>query len=189
MSQKLQKLLGTQAVHVDEIDEMTNAVVSAISLSTTFKTKRSPSPNRSSRVGSQTFEYGRSGNPTRHLLEEGLARLEQGKFGVALSSGSACTALLAEMCFKKAPNSHILCMSDVYGGTYRYFTKLYKNVEFCDMTKPELLRQSLQKLKSVPLIWIETPTNPTLLVVDIAETVKIVKEISPDTIVVVDKYL
>ena len=161
------KSLGTQSVHVDEIDEVTNAVVSSISLSTTFKTKRDTSPKRTanSKVGKINFEYSRSNNPTRHLLEEGLARLEQGKYGIALASGSACTALLAEICFKKAPNSHILCMSDVYGGTYRYFTKLYKNVSFCDMTNLSSLKEALKKQKDVPLVWIETPTNPTCILV------------------------
>eukprot|EP00834_Sanchytrium_tribonematis_P001384 NODE_33_length_36935_cov_1.609241.p24 type:complete len:165 gc:universal NODE_33_length_36935_cov_1.609241:28339-27845(-) len=156
-----QKNLGTLSVHVDEIDELTNAVIAPISLSTTFKTRREPSPTRQSKVSKINFEYGRSGNPSRHLLEDGLAKLEKGKFGVALSSGSACTALLAEICFKRAPESHILCMSDVYGGTYRYFTKLYKNVSFCDMTKPDTLKDKLKALKNVPLVWIETPTNPT----------------------------
>eukprot|EP00835_Amoeboradix_gromovi_P006302 NODE_717_length_4826_cov_0.139835.p3 type:complete len:164 gc:universal NODE_717_length_4826_cov_0.139835:245-736(+) len=161
MSSSFPKSLGTNSVHVDEIDEVTNAVVSSISLSTTFKTKRPTLPikNGSSKISKINFEYSRSNNPTRHLLEEGLAHLEKGKYGVALSSGSACTALLAEICFKRAPTSNILCMSDVYGGTYRYLTKLFKNVEFCDMTNLNKLKSAMTK--KVPLVWIETPTNPT----------------------------
>lgn len=147
--------LGTKAVHCDEMDELTNAVISPIVTSTTFKTRRVQSPHKM-KVGSRTFEYGRSDNPTRHLMEQGIAQLEHGEYGIALSSGSACTALIGEMMADK--EQPIVCMSDVYGGTYRYFTKLFKKVQFMDLTKP------IEGMhKDTPLVWIETPTNPTCI--------------------------
>ncbi|KAI9294206.1 hypothetical protein K502DRAFT_324933 [Neoconidiobolus thromboides FSU 785] len=156
---------ATLAIHAAQSpDASTGAVIPAISLSTTFK---------QSAVGvHQGFEYSRSGNPNRDSFEAAVAALEQGNHGLAFSSGSATTASIVNML---PSGSHIVSVNDVYGGTYRYFTKVANtkgiSVDFVDLLEPENLSTVIKP--NTKIVWIETPTNPTLRLVDIRAVAEI----------------
>ncbi|KAF2468153.1 uncharacterized protein BDR25DRAFT_265808 [Lindgomyces ingoldianus] len=150
---------GTLAVHAGSPhDPVTGAVIEAISLSTTFAQTSVGHP-----VG--VFEYSRSSNPNRDNFERAIAALEHARYALAFSSGSATTANILQ---SLAAGSHVISVSDVYGGTHRYFTKvaLSHNVQVTfspsiEIDIAELIRPETK------LIWIETPSNPTLSLVDI----------------------
>lgn len=117
---------------------------------------------------SQGYEYSRSGNPTRTILERTLAELEGGSYALAYSSGSAALANLATLVH---PEGAILCSADAYGGTYRYMAEVFGKqggrFHTVDLTDLAAVAAVLQQ-GTVKLIWAETPTNPLLKVVDIA---------------------
>ena len=151
--------LDTLAVHAAQPpDPRTGAVMTAIQLSTTFA-QRGPGQH-------QGFEYARTGNPTRHTLEECLAALEGGEHGLCFASGCAATMAIAQLL---APGDHIVCCDDVYGGTFRIFDKLIRplgiEISWVDMTVPGAVAAALRP--STRLIWVETPTNPLLKLVDL----------------------
>ncbi|CAG8434371.1 1973_t:CDS:2 [Ambispora gerdemannii] len=156
---------GTRAIHVgQEPDPHTGAVIPAISLSTTFK--------QSSIGVHKGFEYSRSDNPTRRSFEEAVAALEKGKYGLAYSSGSAVTAtIVSTLGF----GGHIISVNDVYGGTHRYFTKVAVNqgieTTFVDLTNPNNIISAFRA--NTKLVWVETPTNPTLRLTDIREIARL----------------
>uniref|UniRef100_A0A8C8HFQ0 Cystathionine gamma-lyase n=1 Tax=Oncorhynchus tshawytscha TaxID=74940 RepID=A0A8C8HFQ0_ONCTS len=150
--------------------------------------KRRTSPlNTHSWTGksSRGFEYSRSGNPTRNCLEKAVAALDGAKHCLALASGLAATMTISHML--KAGDG-IVCMNDVYGGTNRYFRKIAAEVglvvSFADCTKIELLQAALKP--NTKLVWIETPTNPTMKVVDIQACADVVHQQNTNTVVVVD---
>lgn len=130
------------------------------------------------------FEYSRTNNPTRGSFEKAVASLENAKFGVAFASGCATTTSITTML---GGGSHIVSVNDVYGGTYRYFNRIASTlgveVTFCDLDDPSVLRQHLRP--NTKMVWIESPTNPTLKLTDIKAIADIVKE-RPETILVVD---
>ncbi|KAG7513340.1 cystathionine gamma-lyase [Solea senegalensis] len=173
------KSFATEAIHVGQEPEQwkSMAVVPMISLSTTFK-QLGPGNHAG-------FEYSRSGNPTRNCLEKAVAALDGAKYCLAFASGLAATMTITHML--KAGDG-IVCMDDVYGGTNRYFQKIATNfgleISFADCTKPELLKAALKP--NTKLVWIETPTNPTMKVVDIRACSDLVHEHNKDIIVVVD---
>ncbi|CAB1324511.1 unnamed protein product [Coregonus sp. 'balchen'] len=180
------KSFATEAIHVGQEPEQWNsmAVVPPISLSTTFKQYRP-----GNHAG---FEYSRSGNPTRNCLEKAVAALDGAKHCLALASGLAATMTITHML--KAGDG-IVCMNDVYGGTNRYFRKIAAevglDVSFADCTKIELLQAALKpntkcSTLSFALVWIETPTNPTMKVVDIQACAEVVHQHNKVTVVVVD---
>jgi len=112
------------------------------------------------------YEYSRSHNPTRRVLEDNLALLEGGIYGLAMSSGMAAISLILTL-FKAG--DEIVCCDDVYGGTYRLFTKVlgpqgYK-FKFADLCDPAQIKSSISS--STKLVWVETPTNPLLKLIDI----------------------
>ncbi|PVV03466.1 hypothetical protein BB560_002056 [Smittium megazygosporum] len=153
--------LATLAIHVgSEPDPITGAVIPPLSMSTTFKQQE---------IGVSTYEYSRSNNPTRESFEKCLAALENGKHGFAFSSGSAGTATILNSLPKA---SHIISINDVYGGTYRYFTKVAVGmgitVDFLELAHADELSE-----KVIPgvtkLVWIESPTNPTLKLANISK--------------------
>ncbi|KAF5893040.1 cystathionine gamma-lyase, partial [Clarias magur] len=131
------------------------------------------------------YEYSRSGNPTRNCLERAVAALDGAQHCVALASGLAATTTIVHML--KAGDG-ILCMNDVYGGTNRYFKRIAAeigyDITFADLTKLEELKAALKP--NTKLLWIETPTNPTMKVVDIKACSDIAHEYNKDIIVVVD---
>ncbi|KAK6320465.1 hypothetical protein J4Q44_G00095720 [Coregonus suidteri] len=173
------KSFATEAIHVGQEPEQwkSMAVVPPISLSTTFK-QYGPGDHAG-------FEYSRSGNPTRNCLEKAVAALDGAKHCFALASGLAATMTITHML--KAGDG-IVCMNDVYGGTNRYFRKIAAelglDVSFADCTKIELLQAALKP--NTKLVWIETPTNPTMKVVDIQACAEVVHQHNKDTVVVVD---
>lgn len=150
---------GTLAVHAGAPhDPATGAVIESISLSTTFAQTSVGKP-----VGA--YEYARSSNPNRDNFEEAIAALEHARYALAFSSGSATTANILQ---SLASGSHVISVSDVYGGTHRYFTKvaLAHGVEVTFSPSIELDISELIK-PATKLIWIESPSNPTLSLVDI----------------------
>ncbi len=121
------------------------------------------------------FEYGRSQNPTRKALEEALAVIENGKYGLAFSSGVAATDAVIKLL---QPGDEIIAGNDLYGGTYRLFTKIFEKFglkfQYVDMTDAnDVLSHVNQHTK---LIWAETPTNPLINITDIAAMTAIAKQ-------------
>ncbi|XP_033821280.1 cystathionine gamma-lyase-like [Periophthalmus magnuspinnatus] len=173
------KSFATDAIHIGQEPEQwkSMAVVPPISLSTTFK-QNGPGNHAG-------FEYSRSGNPTRNVLEKAVAALDGAKYCLALASGLAATVTITHML--KAGDG-IVCMDDVYGGTNRYFQKVAAQfgleISFADCTKPELLKAAIKN--NTKMVWIETPTNPTMKVVDIRACSDLAHEHNKDIIVVVD---
>lgn len=171
---------GTQAVHAGASpDTKTGAVIHPISLSTTFAQTAAATP-----VGG--FEYSRSDNPNRSFFEEAIAALEKGKYGVAFSSGSAATASILQAL---APGGHIVSISDVYGGTHRYFTQVAgaHNISISFSSK---LGEDLPRLlqPNTKLVWIESPSNPTLSITDIRAIANQLKD-HPAKLVVDNTFL
>mmetsp|Transcript_14679 Transcript_14679/g.20459 ORF Transcript_14679/g.20459 Transcript_14679/m.20459 type:complete len:398 (+) Transcript_14679:75-1268(+) len=159
------KGFGTLAVHAGQpADPVSGAVIPAISLSTTFQ-QSSPGVHTG-------FEYCRTGNPTRNQYEALVAALEGGKYGVAFASGCAATNTILAMF---STGDHIITVDDVYGGTNRLFRKVSQpasglQYSFVDLTKEEELEKAFTD--KTKLLWIETPTNPTLKVIDIERAAK-----------------
>ena len=112
------------------------------------------------------YEYARTQNPTRTALEDNLAALENGKYGICFSSGLAAMDAILKM-FK--PGDEILSTNDLYGGSYRLITKIFARFgikgRFIDMQNAEHVREKISP--QTKLVWIETPTNPMLNIVDI----------------------
>ncbi|PWZ01009.1 hypothetical protein BCV70DRAFT_158878 [Testicularia cyperi] len=178
---------STKAIHIgSEPNEATGAVIPPISLSSTFAQES---------IGvHKGYEYSRAGNPNRDSFERALAALEGGSRGLAFSSGSAVTATILN---SMPARSHVVSVNDVYGGTYRYFTKVasvsqgietsFVQMDGAEDEVSERVNAAIQNNTS--LVWIETPTNPTLRVIDIALIVKLVRShpnASKDIKIVVD---
>jgi cystathionine gamma-synthase/cystathionine gamma-lyase len=150
----------TLAIHGGQHpDPLHGAVMQPIVLASTFA---QPEPGKPLR-----FDYSRSGNPTRAALEASLAALEGGRYAFAFASGcAAATTLLHTL----RPGDHVLCGDDVYGGTYRIFSAVMKplgiETTFVDCRKVENVAAGLKA--NTRLVWLETPTNPMLKLVDVA---------------------
>jgi cystathionine beta-lyase len=121
------------------------------------------------------YEYSRASNPTRTALENALASIENGTRGLAFSSGLAATDCILRS-FKAG--DEVIAMDDLYGGTYRMFSRVYKDsgikFHFVDMTDIAKLKSLINE--NTKLIWVETPTNPLMKLADISEIAKITKE-------------
>jgi cystathionine beta-lyase/cystathionine gamma-synthase len=121
------------------------------------------------------YEYSRAANPTRTALEDALASIENGAKGLAFSSGLAATDCLLRL-FKAG--DEIIAMDDLYGGTYRLFTRLYKDsgikFHFVDMNDLEKFQSLINE--NTKLVWVETPTNPLMKLADIAAIAQITKK-------------
>ena len=133
----------------------------------------------------QGYEYSRTKNPTRLALENCLAALEAGNFGLAFSSGMAATDTVLRLLDS---GTHILAGNDVYGGTFRLFDKILRryglDFTFADTTDPESVAEALTPLTR--LVWLETPTNPLLNVTDIRAVAEIVHAHPNHPLLVVD---
>ena len=121
------------------------------------------------------FDYTRSSNPTRQVLEENLAAIDSGKYAVSFASGMSAV----DSCFKLlSAEDHIVCGDDVYGGVTRLLDNVTANqgidVSYVDTTNPDAVRKVITP--KTRMLWIETPTNPLLKVSDLEEMVKIAKE-------------
>ncbi|KAI0022311.1 putative cystathionine gamma-lyase [Xylariomycetidae sp. FL0641] len=150
---------GTLAVHAGAPhDPTTGAVIEPISLSTTFEQTAVGKP-----VG--LYEYSRSANPNRANFEAAVAALEHAKHALAFGSGSAATATILQ---SLAAGSHVISVSDVYGGTHRYFTQVAKAHGVSVTFTPQIEVDIAEHLRdNTKLVWIESPSNPTLRLVDI----------------------
>lgn len=169
---------ATKAIHMgQEADQWAHlSVVPPIVTSTTFK--------QFGPADFKTFEYGRSGNPTRQVLEKCLAGLDNGKYALTFASGLGATTAITQLL---STGDHILCADDVYGGTNRLFNKVIKNqgveVDMVDLTNLDNLKNSIKK--NTKLLWLESPTNPIMKGLDIEAISNVVHSIG-DIIVVVD---
>jgi cystathionine gamma-lyase len=152
--------LETLAIHAGQSpDPVTGAVMTPVYLTSTY-VQDGPG-------GHKGFEYGRTQNPTRHALQDCLAALEGAAHGLAFASGLAATDAILHLL---SAGDHVLASDDVYGGTFRIFDKVFRRhgLEFShvDMTDPDQVARGLRP--NTRLVWIESPTNPMLKIVDIA---------------------
>ena len=160
---------NTKTIHGGQHhDPSTGAVMPPVFQTSTFAQTSPGQP-----IGD--YEYSRSSNPTRSALEEALASIENGAKGLAFSSGLAATDCLLRS-FKAG--DEIITMDDLYGGTYRMFTKIYKDsgikFHYVDMNDLDNVRAAINE--NTKMIWVETPTNPLMKLADIAAIAKITKE-------------
>lgn len=154
----------TKAIHVgQDADKETGATVPPLHLSSTF-THLELGKHRG-------YEYSRSGNPTRKALEECLASLEGAEYGLAFASGSAASAAVLSLL---EPGDHVLASEDLYGGTYRLFTKVFTRYglkfTLVSGTDAEVFESAFTD--KTRLVWLESPTNPLLSLIDIAEVAR-----------------
>ncbi|MDX3914566.1 MULTISPECIES: cystathionine gamma-synthase [Olivibacter] len=159
---------ATKAIHAGQHpDPTTGAVMTPIYQTSTYW-QQSPGEHKG-------YEYSRGTNPTRKALEECIAALENAKYGLAFSSGMAATDTVLRLL---KPGDEVITGNDLYGGSYRIFTKVFEKFgikfHFVDFTRPETIRSYLND--RTKLIWIETPTNPTMQIVDIEAVGLIAKE-------------
>ena len=121
------------------------------------------------------YEYSRTGNPTRTALETAVASLEEGRFGLAYASGVAASAAVLTL-FQSG--DHVVVGDDLYGGSYRLFEKVFRKfgieATYADIDDPESFRKQIRK--NTKLVWVETPTNPLLKLIDLRELSAITKE-------------
>ena len=155
----------TIAIHIgNKPDKETGAVSPPIHLTSTFEQES---------VGNDKgFDYSRGGNPTRKRLEDNLAALEQGTYGLMFASGMAATTALFQTL---SSGDHVIIGHNVYGGTYRMSAKVLSNhgidFEFIDTRSTDLIKSAIKQ--NTKLIFVETPTNPLLELCDIEETSKL----------------
>ncbi len=176
---KEKKSFYTRAIHGgQQVDPATGAVMTPIYTSSTYA-QQSPGKH-------QGFEYSRSQNPTRFAYERCVADLEEGAAGFAFASGLAATSTILELVDS---GTHIIAMDDMYGGTFRLLENVRKRsagytISYVDLTDTKAFAEALTPETS--MVWIETPTNPMLKIVDITEISKIAHKSSADIIVAVD---
>jgi cystathionine gamma-lyase len=160
---------ATRAIHAgQDPDPATGATIVPIYQTSTY-TQEAPGKHRG-------YEYSRTGNPTRTALEECVASLEEGAYGLAFASGLAATTAVMSLL---SPGAHVVAGDDLYGGTYRLFDKVLPRTgglefTYADTTDPASVERALRP--ETALLWIETPTNPMLTLSDIAELAKMARE-------------
>ena len=172
---------ATTAIHgAFHADPATGAVNPPIYMTSTFA-QRSPG------VPISDYEYSRTRNPIRDVLEATLAALEKGNYALSFASGCAAFSTLLQSLPK---NSHVLMSNDVYGGTLRLIDKVFTSPGLtysqCDMTDLAEIKSNLQQHKSVSLIWVETPSNPLLQIIDIQKTAELKNQLCPSALLGVD---
>ena len=160
--------LGTKFIHAGvEPDPTTGAIMTPIYQTSTY-VQEAPAKHKG-------YEYARSQNPTRTVLEAAFAAIENGKYGLAFSSGVAATDAVIKLL---QPGNEVICGNDMYGGTYRLFTKIFEKFgikfHYVDMHDAGTLKQYVNG--NTKLFWVETPTNPLMNIVDIAAVAAIAKE-------------
>lgn len=158
---------ATKAIHAGQHpDPTTGAVMTPIYQTSTYWQK-SPGDNKG-------YEYSRGTNPTRKALEDCIAALENAEYGLAFSSGMGATDAVMKLL---QPGDEVITGNDLYGGSYRMFTKVFANYgikfHFLDLSKPENVLPYINH--NTKLVWVETPTNPTMQIVDIEGLAKITK--------------
>jgi len=169
----------TLAIHAGQQPDPNNgAVMTPVYLTSTYMQDGVGKPR-------QGYEYSRTMNPTRKALQDCLAALEGGEYGLAFASGLAATDTVLRLL---NADSHVLAGNDVYGGTFRLFDKVLRrsnlDFTFADTTDPESVAEALTP--STRLVWLETPTNPYLRITDIRAVAEIVHAHPNNPLLVVD---
>jgi cystathionine gamma-lyase len=158
----------TLAIHAGQTpDPTTGAIMTPVYFTSTY-VQDGPGEHKG-------YEYSRTKNPTRVALEGCLAALEGAKFGAAFGSGCAASNALMHLL---SQGDHVVCSDDVYGGTFRLFDKVFTRhgltITYVDMTKPENIEKAITA--KTKMIWVETPTNPMLKLVDLTAAAEIAKK-------------
>ena len=158
----------TRAIHAgQEPDTATGATITPVYQTVTF-THDAVDQNKG-------FAYSRTGNPTRAALETCLASLEGGRFALAYASGMAAVAGTMQVL---SAGDHVVVADDLYGGSYRLFTRVLPRYairfSFVDATRPEEVAKAMEP--ATKMVWIETPTNPLLRIVDVAACAQIARQ-------------
>lgn len=159
---------GTKAVHAGvKPDEATGAIMTPIYQTSTY-VQSEPGVHKG-------YEYSRTGNPTRNALENAIAELENGKFGACFGSGLAATDCIMKML---KPGDEVVSTNDLYGGSYRLFTTIYAQfgIKFHFVPMGDITSVREKITKNTKLIWVETPTNPMMNVVDIKAMADVAKQ-------------
>lgn len=159
---------ATKFIHAGaEPDPSTGAIMTPIYQTSTY-VQEAPGKNKG-------YEYARSQNPTRKALEDALAIIENGKYGLAFSSGVAATDAVLKLL---TPGDEVISGNDLYGGTYRLFTKIFEKFgirfRYVDMTDISAIAGAITN--NTKLIWTETPTNPLMNITDIGAVTELAKK-------------
>lgn len=161
------KNLGTKFIHAGTVpDPSTGAIMTPIYQTSTY-VQEAPGVHKG-------YEYARSQNPTRKALEDALATIENGQFGLAFSSGVAATDAVVKLL---NPGDEVIAANDMYGGTYRLFTKIFEKygIKFIYVDTTDTNNIQAAVTPKTKLIWIETPTNPLMNITDIVAVAAISK--------------
>jgi cystathionine beta-lyase/cystathionine gamma-synthase len=166
---KMKQKIATRAIHAGQIpDPATGAIMTPIYATSTY-VQKSPGKHTG-------YEYSRTRNPTRDAYEKCVADLESGKQGFAFASGMAAIATVLELL---KPGDHIIAMNDLYGGTYRILDKVRSrsaglHISFVDLSNTDKVIAAIRP--QTRMIWVETPTNPMLTLVDLTRIAHIAKK-------------
>ena len=167
---------GTKTIHAGQhADPTTGAIMTPVYQTSTYIQEK-PGDHKG-------YEYSRTGNPTRKALEDNIAALENGKYGLCFGSGLAAVDSIIKLL---SPGDEVISTNDLYGGTYRIFTKVFEQFgikfHFTGMGNIEKIASLINS--NTKMIWAETPTNPMLNIIDIAALSRLSK--SNDLLLVVD---
>ncbi|HPW62586.1 MAG TPA: cystathionine gamma-synthase [Cyclobacteriaceae bacterium] len=159
---------GTKAVHAGvEPDPTTGAIMTPIYQTSTY-VQESPAKHKG-------YAYARGANPTRNTLQKSIAALENGKFGICFSSGMGATDAVIKLL---SPGDEVITSNDLYGGSYRMFKRVYEKFgikfHFIDLTTADNLIPYINK--NTKLMWLETPSNPLMRIIDIEACVALAKK-------------
>ncbi|MFT4155120.1 cystathionine gamma-synthase [Parafilimonas sp.] len=160
--------IGTKFIHAGvEPDLSTGAIMTPIYQTSTY-IQAAPDTHKG-------YDYSRAGNPTRTALENACAQIENGKYGLVFSSGVAATDAVIRLL---KPGDEVIASNDMYGGTYRLFSKLFEKfgIEFLYINQQDIKNISNAITARTKLIWVETPTNPLMNIVDIAAVTQLAKQ-------------
>lgn len=159
---------NTKVIHGGQHHEPSTGAVMPPIFQTSTYAQSSPGKHKG-------YEYSRTANPTRTALEKALASIENGKFGLAFGSGLAAMDAVIKLL---SPGDEVISTNDLYGGSYRLFTKIFEKYDikfhFVGMRNTNAIEEKINN--RTKLIWVETPTNPMMNIIDIASVSKIAKK-------------